>query len=156
MRLYIASSWRNESRVLALAQLLRSKGHEVDCFCDTSTGRYVFSAVKELPDGGRLTAPEFLFQPEAQHAYYEDKKWLDWCDGVVLILPSGKSAHLEGGYAKGQGKGLWILAPEGGWVVGEWDVMYGLADFLCGTTLELFGALSLYQSNGEQQAHANP
>jgi hypothetical protein len=39
---------------------------------------------------------------EANFTY--DKSGLDWCDTCVLLLPCGNSAHLEAGYAVGQGK----------------------------------------------------
>jgi hypothetical protein len=34
---------------------------------------------------------------------------LDWCDTCVLVLPCGRSAHLELGYAIGQAKTTAIL-----------------------------------------------
>lgn len=44
-----------------------------------------------------------------------------------MILPCGRSAHLEGGYAVGKGKALYIL---GHFPKGEFDVMYGFATAL--------------------------
>lgn len=126
MRIYIASSWKNEEAVRDLAHLLRGKGHEVDCFCDVSSGRYVFhfSEIGALDD---LDAITFLEDERVQRAFAEDKKWMDWAEAVIMLLPCGKSAHLEAGYAKGQGKKLVIL---GEFVPGEFDVMYGFADAL--------------------------
>jgi nucleoside 2-deoxyribosyltransferase len=64
-----------------------------------------------------------------KQAFDEDRKWLDWCDCCILILPSGKSSHLEAGYAKGQGKKL-IIYHAKGFPAGEIDVMYNFADLL--------------------------
>ena len=129
MKIYIASSWKNENVIYGIAELLRLWGHEVDAFCDTSSGRFVFH-FSEIGDLSILDAITFLEHEKSQRAYAEDKKWLDWCDAVLLVLPAGRSAHLEGGYAKGAGKKLYIF---GGFPKGEFDVMYGLADRLIRT-----------------------
>jgi len=74
-----------------------------------------------------MDAIDLLSFSRVQEAFKEDKKWLDWCDTCTLVLPSGKSAHLEAGYAKGSGKELIIF---GLFLKGERDVMYGFADNL--------------------------
>ena len=125
-KIYLASSWENEKKLLAIAEILREEGFEVDCFCDSSSGRYVFSFA-EIDKAENLDAINMLENKKTQKAFEEDKKWLDWCNICILILPAGNSAHLEAGYAKGQGKKLFIL---GDFPKGEWDVMYGFADKL--------------------------
>lgn len=138
MKIYLASSWKNEELVRDWASVLREKGHEVDAFCDTSTGRTVFGADKNY-NFDDLTAPEFLKVEKAQRAYAEDKKWLEWADVCILILPSGKSSHLEAGYAKGQGKKLVIYQNK--FPAGEWDVMYGFADLISDDPLTIMNFL---------------
>jgi len=141
MRVYIASSWKNERMVYAIACNLRGHGHEVDCFCDESTGRYIFhwSEILNSPDKskGELNAITFLEDKRSQKAFKEDRKWLDWCECLILVLPAGNSSHLEAGYVKGQGKKLVIQAPNG-FIPGEFDVMYGFADFMTEHSKELF------------------
>jgi hypothetical protein len=125
MKLYLASSWKNELIVTDLAEYLRVAGHEVDAFCDTSTGRLSFNwAALTDVEHETLNAKTALEHPVVQQAFAEDKKWLDWAEGVVLVLPSGKSAHLEAGYTVGQGKPVWCYAPNG-FPPGDMDVMYG-------------------------------
>ena len=126
MKIYIASSWKMENVVKDLALLLRGEGHEVDCFCDDSNGRYVFHW-SEIANKEELDAISFLADKRTQKAFREDKKWLDWAEICILVVPSGKSAHLEAGYIKGQGKRLLIY---GEFPPGEFDVMYGFADGL--------------------------
>jgi len=129
VKIYIASSWKNGQLAVDLAHFLREEeGHEVDCFCETRPGRYTFDA-RELPGHEELNAKTALKRPEFQKAFEQDKAMLDWCEAVVMVLPCGKSAHLEAGYAKGQGKRLYVW---GGMPAGEWDVMYGFADGLFG------------------------
>ena len=128
MRIYIASSWKNETVVLALSHVLRKDGFEVDCFTDASTGRFIFP-IAEIQSWTELNAKEFLAHPMSQRAFEEDKKWLNWCDCCLLVLPAGNSAHIEAGYAKGRGKKLIVYSPEG-FKKGKYDVMYGFADVI--------------------------
>ena len=138
MKLYIASSWKLEDLCLSLARLLRDHGHEVDCFCDPSTGRYSFhwsEMVEREEDLARFDQFAFQEDPRSVRAFDEDKKWLDWSEAVVLVLPfkGGRSSHLEAGYAKGQGKRLYVL---GQFPPGEYEVMYGFADGIYRSTSE--------------------
>lgn len=123
MKIYLASSWKNTEMVLSYAAYLRKFGFLVDAFCEPGS-RFVFYA-DELEGGDTLNHITGLAHPLFQKTYQEDKKWLDWCDACVIILPAGRSAHLEGGYAKGCGKLLFIMSHL---TPGEWDVMYGMAD----------------------------
>lgn len=138
MKIYIASSWKNDVEAIHLADTLRSAGHEVDCFCDTSTGRYVFH-FSEVGPLDEIDAITFLQDDRAQRAYREDKKHIDWADAVVMLHPCGKSSHLEAGYAVGAGKKLFML---GEFPKGEFDVMYGFADSLHRNIDDLCTALS--------------
>jgi nucleoside 2-deoxyribosyltransferase len=131
MKIYLASSWKNEQTVKEWARVLRAQGHEVDAFCDASSGRFIFEASenRNLLD---LDAMTFLDDERSQRAFAEDKKWLDWADVCLLILPSGRSSHLEAGYAVGRGKKLIIW--QGEFPKGEFDVMYGFADLVTDST----------------------
>lgn len=74
----------------------------------------------------------------AQHTFEYDRYHLDRCDIGVLVLPAGKSGHLELGYLIGQGKPGYILLdqePE------RWDVMYGFAHGVFGGIDQLVEAL---------------
>lgn len=127
MKIYLASSWKNEEIVREWAKSLVPCGHQVDAFCDPNIGRYVFH-YSEIGDPETLDAISFLTDERTQKAFAEDKKWIDWADVCLLILPAGKSAHLEAGYAKGQGKTLIIWQAE--YPKGDFDVMYGFADLI--------------------------
>lgn len=127
MKIYLASSWKNIEWVEAWDLLLRYEGHQVDAFCDDTSGRFVFH-FSEIGDASKLDAVNFLQDERSQKAFAEDKKWLDWADVCLLILPAGKSSHLEAGYAKGCGKKLIIWQQQ--FPKGEFDVMYGFADLI--------------------------
>jgi len=127
MKIYLASSWQNEKLVLEWMQILKQKGYQVDAFCDPTRGRYVFH-FSEIGDPSELDAISFLDDDRTKRAFKEDKKWIDWADVCLLILPAGKSSHLEAGYAKGKGKKLIIWQKK--YPTGEFDVMYGFADMV--------------------------
>lgn len=129
MKIYIASSWKNAEMAYSVAIYLRDKGFKVDAFMDDLKGRYVFNWREIIGEKYKLNAITFLEDKRSQRAFREDKKWLDWCDCCVLVLPAGNSAHLEAGYIKGQSKEFVIYAPLG-FPQGEFDVMYGFADLM--------------------------
>jgi len=138
MKIYIASSWKNENMVKEWASVLRTEGHEVDAFCDDPKGRYVFH-FSEIGHPSELDAINFLDDDRTLKAFMEDKKWLNWADVCLLILPSGKSAHLEAGYAVGRGKKLVIW--QAYYPRGEFDVMYGFADLVTDKATEVLNYL---------------
>ncbi|MBA7598384.1 hypothetical protein ES703_05399 [subsurface metagenome] len=130
MRIYIASSWKQQKRVLMLAERLEQESFEVDAFCRSTDKRYSFHWSELVDNEDELAnydAIEFLSDARTQRAFKEDKKWLDWADTVIMLTPCGRSSHLEAGYAVGQGKKLYIY---GHFIKGEFDVMYGFADGL--------------------------
>lgn len=135
MKVYIASSWKNEELVSHIASYLRGKEIEVDAFIDDSRGRYVFNWREIVSDKNKMNAPLFLQDERTQRAFNEDKKWLNWCDFCLVILPAGNSTHLEAGYAKGKGKKLIIFSRY--FPMGEFDVMYGFADLLTANIYEV-------------------
>lgn len=135
-RIYLAGSWKNADKILMLRDILKAEGHEVDCFASTDTGRTSFNwyeLTHAIMCNTQEEAEEILLNMDAinlldfervRGAYREDRRWLDWSDTCVLVLPSGKSAHLEAGYAVGSGKDLFIF---GEFAKGDRDVMYGFA-----------------------------
>lgn len=106
-RIYVASSWRNLDQP-EVVEFLRSEGHEVYDFRNPAPGNngFAWSAVEsDWLNWTPARFAELLYSsPIAQAGFDLDKAALDWCDTCVLVLPCGRSAHLEAGYAAGQGK----------------------------------------------------
>jgi len=73
------------------------------------------------------TYSEALDGYPAWHVFNYDKTHLDRCDATVLLMPAGKSGHMEFGYVIGQGKPGFILLPEEPGADASWDVMYRFA-----------------------------
>jgi hypothetical protein len=145
-KIYIASSWKNANFVRALATALRCEGHRVFDFTDKKHrpkgfDTFVFNGNEWKGKAlDKMEYKEFLEYPESKRAFKGDKAGLDWADTVILLLPSGRSSHLEAGYGVGCGKDLFIY---GDLPLGEFDAMYGFAKacFHVGDETELFNAL---------------
>lgn len=113
--IYVASSWRNTERLDNVVRALRGAGHEVYDFRED--GGFHWSDVDpKIQQGAGFVAEtpareymDFVMHPLATAGFDRDMKHLDEADTVVLVLPCGKSAHLELGYAIGQGKRTVIL-----------------------------------------------
>lgn len=129
MKVYVASSWRNpyQQRVV---QDLRAEGHEVYDFRHPIEGEDEFHWSEIDPKWELWSYSQFigaLDHPLAERVYRNDMYALASADAVVLVMPSGRSAHLELGYAIGAGKRTAILLDGG-----EPELMYKMASYLTG------------------------
>lgn len=149
MKIYIASSWKMKEGCRILATNLRLRSHTVDLFCEEPPRRTVFNFADILSKTKDHTGISVLKEPMIVDAFKQDKKWIDWADAIILVLPSGRSAHLEAGYAKGKGKHLWII---GDFPIGEFDLMYGFADglFKWGDFMEMCKEIEGQEINQER------
>lgn len=115
--IYLIGSLRN-AEVPRLAQKLRAEGHEVfdDWF---SAGPEADDKWRDYEKGRGHNYLEGLQGLAAQHVFEFDRLHLAQATTVVLMAPTGKSGHLELGWALGQGKrGYYLLdSPD------RWDVM---------------------------------
>lgn len=106
MRIYVASSWRNLLQP-AIVLALRRCGHEVYDFKNPAPGNKGFAWSDIDPNWQAWTPAEYrsaLQHPIAKAGYDLDIGALKACDACVLVLPSGRSASWEFGYAMGQAK----------------------------------------------------
>ena len=126
MKIYLASSWRNDKQPGAVLAL-RNAGHEVYDFRNPEPGNLGFhwSAI----DPGWKAWSTGQFRGHLDHIIAErwfslDFDAMKWADAGVLLLPCGRSAHLEAGFFVGAGKPLHIvLSPDGF----EPELMYKMA-----------------------------
>lgn len=111
MKLYVASSWRNPHQP-ELVDDLRAQGHEVYDFRHPPGGDHLgFSWAEVDPDWRLWEADDYIWaleHPIAKAGFDSDFTAMQWADAGVLVLPCGRSAHLEAGYFVGAGKPLWI------------------------------------------------
>lgn len=140
-KIYVASSWRCPYQP-ATVSVLRAEGHEVYDFRNPKPGDHGFKWSEIDPDWQDWSPSGYrdaLVHPVAEAGYRNDKDAMDWADTCVLVLPCGRSAHLEAGYMAGQGKLVvpFILDPV------EPELMYKLLGPIALSWNELAHALEM-------------
>lgn len=127
-RIYVASSWRNPHQPLVV-DLLRGDGHEVYDFRNppNSSGFKWSDIGLELTCTAGAYRSALLTHPRAAQGFMADFAAMRWADTGLLVLPSGRSAHLELGWMAGAGKFTIILTQDGE----EPELMALLADRIC-------------------------
>ncbi len=132
---YLIGSLRNEI-IPALGVELRSHGFEVfdDWFAG---GPEADDRWKDYELARGRTYGEALKGLGARNIFNFDNANLQRCDVMVLVVPCGKSAHLELGVMLGRGKPGYILFPDGEPSSQRWDVMYQFATGVCFSMQEL-------------------
>jgi hypothetical protein len=137
-RIYVASSWRN-ARQPTIVAVLRDAGHEVYDFRHPRAGDEGFHW-SEIDPGWQSWSPEqfrdSLGHPLTRRGFASDFDAMGWADTGVLLLPCGRSAHLEAGYFVGAGKPLYILLSDG-----EPELMYRMATRVCVNIDEVLDSL---------------
>lgn len=158
---YVASSWRNPMQP-AVIQTLRAAG--IDCYDfrnpEGGTGFSWREVKTDTPSaatgtpGRRETGgikakgsdwenvDEYLRMiehPRAIEGFNADFEAMQRADTFVMVLPCGKSAHLELGWAVGAGKRTAILLED----PVEPELMYRCADYLSPSLFDLLGWLGV-------------
>lgn len=121
MRLYLIGSLRNPE-VPAVAAELRKL--DIDVFDDWyAAGPTADDCWRDYERARGRTYLQALKGAAAYNVFSFDHMHLSRSDAALLVLPAGKSAHLELGWMLGRGKTGYVLLddPE------RWDVMYQFA-----------------------------
>ncbi len=142
--LYLIGSLRNPE-VPVIAEKLRGVGWSVfdDWF---SAGPEADDCLQRYHNARGMNYTEALAGYAAKHIYALDKKHIDRCEAGLLVLPAGKSAHLELGFMLGQGKPGYIL------LAGEperYDIMYLLATQVFTSTEAMLEGFKLLKETRE-------
>lgn len=142
-RIYVASSWRNMMQVAVVAGL-RSAGHEVYDFKKPRPGDNGFHwsevgmASYDRATNSDVPVEEYLTgidHPIAQRGFASDFDAMNWAEACVLVLPCGRSAHLELGWFVGQGRRTAVLLED----PMTPELMYRMVDFMAPTFNDLLG-----------------
>lgn len=152
---YVASSWRNPMQPAVIASL-RAAG--IDCYdFRNPEGGTGFSWREVKTDGGPDSVPagqikakgsdweavdeylRMIEHPRAIEGFEADFNAMQKADTFVMVLPCGKSAHLELGWAIGAGKRTAILLED----PVEPELMYRCADYLSPSLFDLLGWLGV-------------
>ena len=153
MKIYVASSWRNEFQH-HVVEALRKDGHEVYDFKGTGDGwgknnqgpgGFAWSEVAQPgKDWKQWTVAEFieaLDHPRAEQGFRRDMDALEQSSACVMVMPCGPSASMEMGYACGAGKKVYVYIP----AMREPDLMVKMASLVT-DDLDLIQSL-LYASD---------
>ena len=88
-----------------------------------------------------------LYSPHSQNIFELDKRYLNKADAGVLVMPAGKSAHIELGYLCGLGKPGYVLFDE---EPERYDIMYQFCADVFFNTEELIYELNTLSHKVEQ------
>lgn len=138
-KIYVASSWRNAIQPNVVNSLIVA-GHDVYDFRNPEEGDTGFAWSDIDPDWIKWNVDQYtkgLSHPLAENGFKKDFAAMEWADVCVLVLPCGRSAHLEAGWFVGAGKQLYILTKDGE----EPELMYKMADGVVGSINELILSL---------------
>lgn len=134
MKLYVASSWRNELQP-GIVVALRVSGFDVYDFKNPKEGDHGFhwkDVLLERDERGYCDPDDLkkaLTHTRAVEGFALDFGAMKWADACVLVLPCGRSAHLEAGWMAGAGKPVIVYARGGDMI--EPELMYGLLGPIC-------------------------
>lgn len=128
MKVYVASSWKRSVLHPAVVESLRNAGHEVYDYRNPAPGDHGFSWSQidaELTKHPAAWWYACLYNSICSKAFTKDMNALNEADAVVMVMPCGKSAHMEMAHAIGAGKiGIILINPDRD----EPELMYNMAN----------------------------
>lgn len=141
---YVASSWKNPFYD-AVCAVLKAAGIDHYNFREPEGGTGF--SWDQLPgpgldNNGRVRRGDYrlmIEDPRAAEGFAADFAAMEKADTFVLVLPCGKSAHLELGWAVGAGKRTAILLED----PIQPELMYRMVDHLSPSVHELLGWLGV-------------
>lgn len=110
MKIYVASSWKNE-RYPALIATLVEAGHAVLDWRAGGGFGWQQTSVAQASMTATQYRDEVLKHPRACEGFENDFSKMCEADCCVLLLPCGRSAHFEAGWFWGQNKPCHIYIP---------------------------------------------
>lgn len=140
---YLIGALKNPN-VQTIAAKLRAKGYNV--WDDWhSAGPEADEYWQRYEEARGRTYAEALDGIHATDVFLFDRSYLDLADIAVLVMPAGKSGHLEFGYFTGGGKPGFILLDE---EPKRYDVMPNFATRVVYSTDELFAQMGKVRVRG--------
>jgi hypothetical protein len=112
---YIASRYRNKEDVLKLARLIREAGKSVYCFIESRASVSHVGSLESNPEEDMKkfeSIENWQTDPAVRDVFETDMESLRASDTLVLLLPAGKSSHIESGAAYGMGKHLVVIGEQ--------------------------------------------
>jgi hypothetical protein len=101
---FVSGRWRNRDNVLALVNKLRERGRAVYCFLESD---YNVERVQTDPEEAMRqfeATPDWRHDAFVRTVFERDMAGLRDSERLVMLLPAGRSCHIEAGAAYGMGK----------------------------------------------------
>ena len=100
---FVSGRWRNRDNVLELTRNIRKKGYSVYCFLEAPHSKHRLSndPKKDMENFEQL---DWRNDPYVKKIFENDMKAERNSDTFVMLLPAGKSCHIEAGVAYGMNK----------------------------------------------------
>ncbi len=140
MKIYVASSWRNEYQPQVVT-FLRGIGHEVYDFRKPKEDDHGFSWSEIDENWMNWTSEEYkkaLIHPISEAGFKNDFDAMKWADTCLMVLPCGRSANTEAGWMKGAGKKVYVYQP----IKQEPELMYKIYDDIITDSIGLYKTFS--------------
>ncbi|WP_052069844.1 hypothetical protein [Rhodococcoides fascians] len=141
--IYVASSWRNIMQEVVV-HTLRAARFDVYDFKNPPNGKgFHWSEVGLQRENDTCSKADYLQAiqlPRAVEGYASDFAAMQAADTFVLVLPCGRSAHLELGWAVGAGKKTAILLDKDPVTP---ELMYRMVDHVSPNLMDLLGWLGV-------------
>ena len=137
MKIYVASSWRNDFQPGVVARF-REDGHQVYDFKgpgdgwgngNHGPGGFGWGEIDNDWKSWATDIPRYLQSlnhPRAIEGYMRDMNALRMSDACVMVMPCGPSASMEMGWACGSGRPTFVYIP----AMREPDLMVKMADLV--------------------------
>ncbi len=149
MKIYVAGSWKKSVLHEEVVRELKKAGFEVYDFKHPTKDDNGFHWSDIDPKYKEWTASQFkrnLEHPIANNGFAKDFSAMMNADACVLVLPSGRSSHLEAGWFIGEGKPVLILLSDG-----EPELMYKMAEGVCLSIFEVVKELERIENKNRER-----
>ncbi len=152
MKIYVASSWRNQFQP-EVVHSLRLEGHDVYDFRGSGDG---WGCGGDGPGGFSWSEcdPNWQSWPDdiprylaalqhhrAVEGFYRDMNALLACDVCLMVMPCGPSASMEMGWACGAGRLVIVYIP----AMREPDLMVKMADYVGSDFQRILGLITAHE-----------
>lgn len=112
---FVASRYRNKPEVLRLVHALQEKGRSVYSFIESDASlKHVGSIEEDANEQMKKYEARKNWQkdPAIQEIFVSDMNALRDSNTLIMLLPGGKSVHIEAGAAYGMGKHMILIGEQ--------------------------------------------
>lgn len=138
--IYVASSWRNPYHAAVVGAFkgreAQRQGFTVYDFTEDGASFKWQDVFPDWTPGETISYAAYIIglgTDLAEAGYCRDMDALEACDICILVLPAGRSANLEAGWAVGAGKRVYVYTPQ----PQEPDLMYKMCDGITDNFMDL-------------------